>query len=134
MDETKRKQWDMAKDKINHIKKRWNELMNSEQNDDGTGDGISSDDIILYLLGPDSKLGVFLRDELGISKITFLKFLHTFCLQAAYKISSTQLYNKKSLLKIYTVMTYKEYNEIWKKNTFFVSHRRWPLGNVVTAQ
>ena len=83
MDESKRKQWDMAKDEINHI--------NSEQNDDGAGDGISSDDIILYLLGPDSKLGVFLRDELGISKITFLKFLHTFCLQAAHKISSTQL-------------------------------------------
>ena len=105
MDESKRKQWDMAKDEINHIKKRWNELLNSEQNEEGAGDGVSSNDIILYLLGPDSKLGVFLRHELGISKS-----------QAAYKISSTQLYNKKSLLKIHTPMSYKQYNEISEKS------------------
>ena len=65
----------------------------------------SSQDIIMLCLGPKSECGKFLQNQLRISDMSYVHFMHTFCLQAAYslqaadKISSSQLFHSQSFLK-----------------------------------
>ena len=75
---------------------------------------IDLDKIGMALLRPESKVGTFLCQELEIGKETYLRFLHTLCIQAAYRVSTTHLFDSRSLLKDSTLMEREKYNEIWK--------------------
>ena len=75
---------------------------------------VTAEKIILYCLGPDSDLGRFLMKELQLDKETYLKFMVTMCIQAAYKVTSTQLFHQHSLLKQHALLPKEEYNKIWQ--------------------
>ena len=135
-DDSKRKQWKLARAEINHCKKRWGELLNPESNVGSAIDGVSNEDIVSYCLGANSKVGTYLQEQLCISSDCYLRFIHTFCLQAAHSITCTQLYDEKSLLKEHTLMRREEYTKVWdtistkrklKKGIMSTSRRTSPL-------
>ena len=110
LDSAKELQWKLAKDEISHIRNRMTALCSSKD-----PSSITLEDIMKLIIGPESKIGRFLQEELDLDEVTYLKFLSTLCVQAAYHTSSTQLFFSKSLLRDHTRMSKKEYNEIWKR-------------------
>lgn len=109
IDEAKDIQWDRAKSEIKSILSRMKSILNI--GDDGE---LRLDEIIMHIVGPQSAMGVILCEELGLSDEDYAKFLMSFCVQGAYKISSTQLFSSESLIKMDQLMTKGEYNAVWK--------------------
>ena len=121
MDSAKSLQWDLAQDELRQIKTSFCEYI--LENGDGTSNVASShdaknvglEDITNVIIGPQSVSGQFLMKELDLTETEYLNFLCTFCIQAAYGVSVSQLYNKDSILKEETMMPEDEYVQIWKK-------------------
>lgn len=114
MDSAKKTLWQIARDEMIHVRKRMRELLRMEE-DVEDGLSVTNRQILLFTIGPKSKIGDFLRDELDLDKETYLKFMSTACVQAAYRLSTFQLFHAQSLLKDSIVMGEKEYVQIWKR-------------------
>ena len=67
----------------------------------------------MYIIGSESRIGQFFMKNLCLLEVSYLKFMHTICLQAAYDCSSTQLYLPYSKLRKFCLMEEKEYNAVW---------------------
>jgi hypothetical protein len=109
IDEAKDIQWERAKSEIKSILSRMKSIL--EVGDDGE---LLLDEIIMHIVGPHSEMGEILCRELELSDENYAKFLMTFCVQGAYKISSTQLFSSASLINTDQLMTESEYNAVWK--------------------
>ena len=109
MDSAKSEQWNLAKEEIEHVRKSIIELLEvddfSKVNDKG---------ILMLCIGPESKVGEFLKEELSLCNKEYLRFMNTLCIQSAYHISSRQIFHSDSLLKDKVLMSEAEYNEVWK--------------------
>ena len=110
MDSSKSLQWDLAKRELDHVRCSLRRLSGLTEDSE-----ISEETIIMLCLGPESKTGRFLCDELGLGRRQYLQFMSTLFIQAAYGVSVTQLYHGRlSLLKEKTLMEMDDYVEIWK--------------------
>ena len=81
---------------------------------DDSGD-VTLRKIVTFVLGPKSKVGQFIRDELELDDKLYLQFMSTYCLQAAYRLSCAQLFDNSSALKKELVISEAEYHEIWRR-------------------
>ena len=114
IDDSRSKQWELAKKEIEHIRRRLLELIPVVGNNNSSNNAIKMKDIALFYLGPDSKAGQFLREQLGLSKESYLSFLIMVCVQGSYQRSTYQLYHEYSLLKHELPMSQGDYMKIWK--------------------
>ncbi len=110
MDQSKSIQWILAQDEINHLKKSICQLLGKESNEEPT-----FNEIVLFVIGPDSAPGRYLMQELSLSKETYFRFMCNFLIQSAYQISVTGLYSDDSLLKSEAAMPKADYLSVWKK-------------------
>ena len=110
MDQSKTVQWILAQDEIHHLKKSICQLLGKEIDQE-----VQKDEIVLFILGPNSVPGRYLRQELSLSEETYLRFMINFLIQSGYKLSVAGLYDKNSLLKEKAVLSKEEYLSIWKK-------------------
>ena len=110
IDTSKDEQWSLAKKEIHHVNKQMRALMNIDA-DAGENNIIRK--VVLHIIGSESRIGQFFMKNLCLSEISYLKFMHTICLQAAYDCSSTQLYLPYSKLRKFCLMEEKEYNAVW---------------------
>ena len=110
-DDAKKKNWEMGKKEIEHIKGKISSLFNSDTSNLSAKE--IHHQIALELLGPESKTGQFLCRELGMSREKYLSFMCTCTIQAAYRVSVVQLYDTMSLLKKSVPMSEENYCEIW---------------------
>ena len=108
IDNSKLYQWDLAKKEIMHVREKLMEDLNLPFEDVNCGA------ILMHCLGPASKTGAFLQESLHLTAKQYIQFMGTFCHQAAYQVSSTQMYHSESSLKGDTLMSQAEYNTIWK--------------------
>ena len=109
IDSSKHKQWIIAKKEIMHVRKQLRNLLDIADEDEGI-----VEKMILHLVGPNSKVGLFLKENLVLDDSKYLKFLHTCCLQAAYDCSTKQLYHKNSKLQEHVLLNERGYLDIWK--------------------
>lgn len=116
IDESKREQWDIAKEEIRFVRDRLKALIHAgnKENDDQDRD-VTIDDVVLFTLGPDSDVAQFFKQNLEMSSNEYLQFISLICTQAAYQLSSTQLFSKYSLVKHDVSMSQARYNELWSK-------------------
>lgn len=111
MDSSKEFQWELAQRELDHLRESLRNLMSLDPNQ-----SITPHAIAMLCLGPDSKTGRFLCDEIGLVPEKYLEFMGTLTVQAAYGVSVTELFHERlSLLKTFTLMEEKEYVDIWKK-------------------
>jgi len=108
IDASKAYQWELAKKEIRHLQKRMKQLFTR-----GEDTEVTNNDIMDFCIGPDSGVGEFLRRELEISQQDYLRFMNTFCVQSAYRVSSRELFRNDSLLKDSVLMDEAEYNALW---------------------
>lgn len=109
IDQSKKKQWQLTKQEIRHVRERVMKMLNIQNFDD-----VHTRDIVSHILGPESDVGLYLQDELVLTKVEYLKFMSTLCTQAAYRISASSLYHSESLLNTSMLMEKKQYLSIWK--------------------
>lgn len=114
IDESKSIQWDQAKEEMLFIRERLKVLINDPKGKDHDNE-VTIEDVILHITGPESPIGLLIQEQLGLSPLEFLQFMRTLCIQAAYKISSTQLFDSSSLLFHTIPMSEEQYNKIWLK-------------------
>ena len=126
IDSSKLMQWELAKREHRHIIKNAQTLLNIEDPKDVTHEAI-----VIHSLGPDSKVGLFLRDSIEIDKTMYCKFMNTLLMQAAYRVSSTELFATHSFLKDHLRMTQNEYNGIWK---LLANKKKLPTSQIRTAR
>ena len=119
IDQSKSQLWDEAKNEIKFVLQNLRTIIHkSSPNND---QDVTVEKAIIYIFGPNSEFGRTLQTLLNLTAKTYLEFICTFCIQAAYKVSSTQLFDPHSLL-IHAVPMKKEvYNGIW--NTLATSKR-----------
>ena len=110
MDSAKTYQWNLAKQEMNHLRKNICNFLGCME-----PDKVTEEDLLLYFLGPESKSGQFLIDELEISEHEYMQFMGTLCIQSAYRISTEELFGKTSFLRDQTLMNKSDYIRIWKK-------------------
>lgn len=110
MNHSKEVQWKLAKEEIEHVRKRVMELVGADEFKD-----VNESTLVLFCLGPETKMGIFLREELELSAIEYMEFIATLCTQASYRVSSKQLFCKDSLLKGALLISEETYNGIWKR-------------------
>ena len=108
MDSSKETQWKIAKNEILHVRKRLTEISGKDDIKE-----VNKRDILFHTLGPDSDVGMYLKKELELSDEIYLKFMATLCIQSAYRVSSSQLFCKDSLLKGSAKVDEETYNKIW---------------------
>ena len=109
-DSAKDSNWRKAKDEINHVKKSFRDLLDCEQDEDP-----NQEDIVNLTLGINSEVGKYLKKCLDLSDEIYLKFMGTFALQSAYRVTCTELFNTDLVLGAYTLMSKKEYIAVWRK-------------------
>ncbi len=109
IDSAKDRQWELTKVEIREVMANVIELLGCIDKD-----GVKEESIFNFIIGPKSKVGKFLCTELGMNEMTYLKFLHTLLIQAAYKSSSEQLFMPLSRLRDCLLLKKGEYNGIWK--------------------
>ena len=105
---SKAKQWNIAKSEIAHVRNRLKELIS--ENDELP----NRKEILFFLLGPESDVGMFLKKELELTNEDYLNFISTICVQSAYRVSSTELFDKASLLKGSLNIDEASYNKMWR--------------------
>ncbi len=106
IDQSKEKQWTIAKEEIQHIREQIKKLIGKNN--------VEKKDVVLYTLGPESSVGLFLKSQLCLSDETYLKFMSTICIQSSYRVTSTELFSPMSILKREVKMAQEEYNKIWR--------------------
>ena len=84
--------------------------MDCEQDEDP-----NQKDIVNFTLGINSEVGKYMKKCLDLSDEMYLKFMGTFALQSAYRVTCTELFNRESVLEAYTLMSKKEYIDVWRK-------------------
>lgn len=126
MDASKAKQWKIAKNEIIHVRNQLKAIIGEDEDKEP-----NKKDILLYILGPGSDVGMFLKNELDLSDEEYLKFMSTICIQAAYRVSSSELFGKSSLLKSSSKMDEKTYNNIWK---MFAEKKRILSSSISTSR
>ena len=112
IDESKEIQWDLAQEEINFVLDRVNVITGCTEEDSGD---IKTQRLIDHVIGAESEIGNFLQSILEISSTEYLEFMITLVIQAAYRITSSQLYDSQSLLSREVPMAESRYNEIWLK-------------------
>ena len=125
-DSAKDSNWRKAKDEINHVKNSFRDLLDCEQDEDPT-----QEDIVNFTLGINSEVGKYLKKCLDLSDEMYLKFMGTFALQSAYRVTCTELFNTDSFLGAYTLMPKKEYIGIWTKMS---EAKKVPDGEIRTTR
>ena len=100
MDGSKAKQWELAKKEIKHIRRRINDLVPEENR---INDSVQMKDLVKLYLGPESKIGIFLQEELDLDKETYRKW-------SPYPYYSLPLYIVFIICCIYTCYSL---NGIW---------------------
>ncbi len=110
MDSAKDRQWILAKEEIRHVKKRVMDILLKDDIEQ-----VTDKDLAFLCLGPESGLGSFFKEYLQFDKEMHLKFMIVFCTQTAYRLTSTQLFHKLSLLKEHAPLSEHEYNDIWRR-------------------
>lgn len=109
IDQSKMEQWKMAKEEIKHVRSRFSLLSGKNEED------IGYNDVLQFYFGVESQFARLLQGELEIDKVTYLKFMHTICIQAAYAQTPAQLFNEKALLLKDLLIEKEAYVELWKK-------------------
>lgn len=117
MDEAKYMQWERAKKEILHVKHRLTKMLLDFHDNASSGDVHSPTlpGIVDLCIGCDSAIGHFFKRELDLNDEEYMEFMMTICIQAAYKVSTTQLFDDDSKLKHSVPMTKNKYTSIWKK-------------------
>ncbi len=110
IDSAKDKQWTLAKEEITQIRSQMQTLLDVSDYED-----VTMGKIVMFYLGPDSKPGRYMCNELNLSKMTYLKFMNTVFISAAYHLTSRQLFHDMSLLKAHTLMKEDKYNRVWRQ-------------------
>lgn len=115
IDNAKNEQWKNGQEEIKSIRKNVKKLLYPfEDPDEVPLDRVTDDKIIEFHLGSKSKVGKFLREELGLDDDEYYQFMGTMCLQAAYRQTPKQLFSTHSELKDKVLMQENEYNTVWK--------------------
>jgi hypothetical protein len=65
--------------------------------------------------GPDSKIFRIFKDTLKITHVDFIKFMKTFCVQTAYRVSCTEMFDSDSYVDTTKLCTSEEYTALWQK-------------------
>ena len=112
IDHSKEEQWKIAKKEIENTRKRMKIVFGS---DDEELSEVHETDIVSNCLGLSSAVGLYFKRELSLTDEQYLKFMCTFCLQSAYRVSSAELFRNNSILKEFVPMPSDEYNGIWQK-------------------
>ena len=126
MDSSKDLQWKLAKEEVKHIRKRMMDLLSIENFKE-----VQLKDIMMFCIGPQSKIGLFLQAELGLDELEYLQLMSTVCIQAAYRTTSIQLFHPESLLKNSTIISESAYNQIWKNMS---EKKRLPPTQISTSR
>ena len=113
IDEAKNKNWNHAKAEITHLNNRLCDLLGNETME-GSKSKINQS-IVLEILGPKKEIGTYLSNELDLTEEKYIAFMHTFLTQAAYRVSTSELFSKYSLLKDSLAMEEHEYLSVWNK-------------------
>lgn len=100
----------LAKKEITHIRNRLLVLTKKDINK-----GVTNLEILDLLFGEKSALATILMRELEIDHPTFMQFMATLCLQAAYRTSFTEVYCVGSALLGSASMNKNDYLNIWKR-------------------
>lgn len=109
IDSSKEYQWLLAKEEIFHIKKQLNEIVRQDITPTNCTEAL-----LVHYLGPSSKIAEILQLELDLDTEMYLRFMAAFCMQSAYRVSSTELFHPESLLSEKIPIDENKYNEIWK--------------------
>ena len=121
IDEAKEIQWEEAKNEITFVLEQMKKLLKEEHERSGNDypfddeSPMKKEDIIKFIVGPESSVGKILWEQLSLSEELYLKFLETLCIQAAYKVSVSQLFDPPSLLRHTAPISKDEYVNIWKE-------------------
>jgi hypothetical protein len=70
--------------------------------------------IVDYFFGPDSKMFLVFKENISIDHNQFAKFIKTFCVQSAYKLSARQMFDKNSCFDTSSLCSQQEYKVIWQ--------------------
>ena len=119
IDESKDKQWSLAKKEIEHVRKRVREMIDLDDVEEMDTDEIVRE-IALLFVGSQSRIGKFFQENLSLSAEKYVGFFHTICLQAAYDLTSDQLYHPISKLRDDALLTQEDYVAVWS----WMAHRR----------
>lgn len=125
-DSAKESNWQKAKEEIFHVKSSFRDILGCEQDEDPT-----HEDIVNLTLGINSEVGKYLKQCLDLSDETYLKFMGTFALQSAYRVTCTELFSKESVLEAHAMMSKKEYIDVWRKMS---EARKVPDGEIRTTR
>ena len=101
--------WKLAIEESERVAQQLLLIFNVEDEDE-----ITFQMLLDLILGPSSKVAIVLMAELELEKKEYLEFMITYCIQAAYRVSSTQVYSDYSILRHGVSMGEKRYNELWK--------------------
>ena len=110
MDDSKDIQWKLAKKEIEHVKYRTRKLLSKSENEI-----VTPEEIAMHSLGPESPSGKYMMLELELDEKVYLQFMITFLIQAAYRVSTTELFRRDSLLVDQVPMDHEHYVSIWEK-------------------
>ena len=108
IDSCKKEIWKVAKKEITHVRDTLCLLTERDH------ESITNLDILELALGEKSGIFQIMTKELVIDHATFLRFMSTLCLQAAYRVTVSEMYCIQSALKNDTAMNEKDYLKIWK--------------------
>lgn len=103
--------WALAKEEADQISKHVSKnLLDVAGNED-----VDMEKLVTKFLGPSSSIGKVLKGELDLDDKGYLKFMSTFCIQAAYRVSTTKMYADYSLFYDQASMTKRDYIDVWGK-------------------
>ena len=106
IDDSKEKQWLLAKQEIQHIRTQMPKLIGKEN--------LQKKDFILFTLGPKSDVGEFKKKQFELSDVKYLEFISTICIQSAYRVTATEMFHTMSHLQKDVLLNEAEYNKIWR--------------------
>jgi len=110
---SRQQNWDIGIEEAMHVKRRVNSIFDVNDQDD-----VTFDMLINKFVGPDSEIGKELKQELNLDDAAYLKFMITYCIQSAYRVSSKSLYGQYSCLNHAVEMPEADYNKIWHEIAF----------------
>jgi hypothetical protein len=69
--------------------------------------------LVDYFFGPNSKMYQVFKDNISIDHNQFAKFIKTFCMQSAYKLSARQMFDMHSYFDMSGLCSQREYQVVW---------------------
>ena len=115
IDDAKKKNWELAKIEIKSMKQRIGQILKLDDCSTKPSTEEIFSKLIMKLFGAESSIGQFFRMELNLSEESWLSFMCVFCTQAAYRVSTLELYMNNSALKELLPMNQDDYMDIWNK-------------------